>query len=119
MLSGALLAIIDKAGHDAAVLIDGLGEAEFLRSRVTRAEVRRRVRTIADTATNMPPALRTQLAQIDWDGWIAIGARLRQDGALADETLWFAARSLVPATLMWLADYRRSHPALFEFRPQD
>ncbi|TXG77968.1 MAG: hypothetical protein E6R11_05690 [Rhodocyclaceae bacterium] len=119
MFSSALLAIIERAGHDTAVLVDGLGEAEFLRSRVTRAEVRRLIRNIADTAANTPPELRTQLAQIDWDAWIAIGARLRQADAQADETLWFAARSLVPATLMWLADYRRRLPALFEFRPPD
>ena len=78
MYSSALLAIIERAGHDTAVLVDGLSEAEFLRSRVTRAEVRRLIRNIADTAANTPPELRTQLAQIDWDGWIAIGARLRQ-----------------------------------------
>ena len=40
MYSSALLAIIERAGHDTAVLVDGLSEAEFLRSRVTRAERR-------------------------------------------------------------------------------
>jgi hypothetical protein len=57
--------------------------------------------------------MRTQLPEIEWDGWISVGRRLRES---ADDTLWFAARSLVPATVMWLGDYRQSHPALFEFK---
>ena len=32
-----------------------------------------------------------------------------------DEALWFAVRSLVPATLMWLRVYRESNPELFGF----
>lgn len=116
MLISALLGIINEAGRAVLVLTDGVEEPEFRRSRLTRAEVRRHIRNISDAIAGLPPEVRGRLQQLDFDGWIAIGRRVQGHGPAADEALWFAARSMVPATLMWLDSYRKNHPDLFAFK---
>jgi hypothetical protein len=55
------------------------------------------------------------MPEIDWEGWRSTRRLLDPPGAQRDEALWFAARSLVPATLTWLRLYRRTHPQLFTY----
>lgn len=90
-------------------------QAEFLRSRLTRDAVRRQVLTISDTAANLAPEARALLPEIDWDGWTGAARSLSAGGTDESEALWFAVRSLVSATLMWLRVYRNNQPALFSF----
>ena len=116
MLNATLLSIIEEAGVAVMILTEGLEEAELLGSRLTRAEVRRQVKTMSDAAAGLPMGTRTLLAEIDWDGWQAVARQLNEGGTAADAALWFAARSLVPAMLMWLRVYRQNQPELFVYQ---
>ncbi|MBX3605895.1 MAG: hypothetical protein KF788_11505 [Piscinibacter sp.] len=115
MVGAAMLQAVNEAAEGVLVLIDGLEEADFRRSRLTRAEVRRQLRLMADLLLGLPPDLRASLPEIDWAGWQAIVRSLGGSGAGDDDAPWFAARSLVPATLSWLRVYRREQPALFAY----
>ena len=117
MLNASLLSIIEDAGVAVLTLTEGLEEDEFLGSRLTRKETRRQLQTIADSAANLPPQVRTLLAEIDWDGWQTMADRFKVGGKAADEALWFGVRSLAPATLMWLRVYHKSLPEIFECKP--
>ena len=117
MLLGAMLSLIEEAGVVVLTLTEGLDQSEFLGSFLTRREVKRQIATITLTVANLPTASRRRLPEIDWDGWIACALGLDQGGEAEDDALWFALRSLVPATLMWLRVYRSSQPALFSLAP--
>ena len=105
-------------------LTEGLEKEEFLASRLTRAETQRQVKIISECAASLPPQMQTLLAEVDWAGWHTVarqlGAGAHQPGAdngAEQEALWFALRSLVPATLMWLQVYRKEQPEIFECKP--
>jgi hypothetical protein len=125
VLGSALLAIADQAGRAVLTFTEGLAQDEFLRSRLTRAEVLRHTRLLASAAAGLPAALREQMPEIDWAGWAALPRRLQAVPVPADsgagpatdepgEALWFAVQSLVPATLLWLQVYREHEPRLFQ-----
>ena len=113
MLLGAMLSLIDEAGVVVLTLTEGLEQNEFLGSFLTRREVKRQIDTITLAVANLPTASRRRLPEIDWDGWTACALGLDQGGEAEDDALWFALRSLVPATLMWLRVYRSNQPELF------
>jgi hypothetical protein len=115
--AAAMLRNLTEAGEGVLVLVDGLVEAEFCRSRLTRAEVQRLLLEMADTLTALPAAARAAMPELDWAGWKAAALTTRTVPEERDAALWFAARSLVPATLSWLRVYQREQPALFDFRP--
>lgn len=110
-----MLNLIQECGEAVLVLTDGIEESEFLRSRLTREESRRQLHTLADTLENLPPDVRAAMPEIDWEGWRGTRTAMDTPGPQRDEALWFAARSMVPATLSWLRLYRRTHPALFTY----
>lgn len=114
-ITAPMLSVIQQSGEAVLVLSDGLEQAELLRSRLTRAEVRRQLCLLADTLTALPAPVQQTLAEIDWGAWRATRNALDQPGSAQDEALWFAVRSLVPAALSWLPIYRRSHPELFDW----
>lgn len=116
MLTPALLAIIEDAGVAALTLTEGLEKSEFLSSRITRAETLRQVKAMCDSATNLPAQAQARLPEIDWRGWQTVARQLGADRVAEQETLWFAVRSLAPATLMWLRVYRKESPEMFEFK---
>ena len=117
MLLGAMLSLIEEAGVVVLTLTEGLEQSEFLGSFLTRREVQRQIATITLTVANLPSASRQRLPEIDWDGWSACALGLDHGGEAEDDALWFALRSLVPATLMWLRVYRSSQPELFSLAP--
>ena len=117
MLLGAMLSLIEEAGVVVLTLTEGLEQSEFLGSFLTRREVQRQLATITLTVANLPTASRQRLPEIDWDGWSACALGLDRGGEAEDDALWFALRSLVPATLMWLRVYRSSQPELFSLAP--
>lgn len=117
MITAPLLQVVEQAGEGVLVLTDGLTEPEFLRSRLTRAEVRRQLLLIAGTLGGLPDGARQAMPEVDWDGWQHLGRALGAPREGVDEgSEWFAAQSLVPALLSWLRVYKRAEPALFEFR---
>ncbi|HEY0202309.1 MAG TPA: hypothetical protein VGC24_11510 [Burkholderiaceae bacterium] len=112
--TGALLGIIEQAGMAIATLTEGLEHAELLHSRLTRAEVLRQLRILADSAAALAPEVRQAMPEVDWPGWQAMRAPLAlQPGVALDDALWFACESLVPATLLWLRFYRQNQAGLF------
>ena len=118
MFTAPLIMLIEEAGEGVLLLVEDLQEPEFLRSRLTRTEVLRLLRTMADTLAALRQAARAAMPEIDWEGWRGTALALGGEGAARDDAAWFAARSLVPATLSWLRLYRRSEPALFDYRPE-
>ena len=118
MLNASLLSIIEDAGVAVLTLTEGLDEGEFLASRLTRAETARQLRIMSDAAANLPPQVHTLLAEVDWDGWQTVAHQIDAGGEAEREALWFAVRSLAPATLMWLRVYRKSLPEIFECKPE-
>lgn len=118
MLNNAiLLSIIEEAGMGALTLTGSLNEGEFLSSRLTRREVSRQILIIADNARRLPAEIRQRMAELDWDGWAITARQIQREGREADEALWFAARSLIPATLIGLRLYRKTQPDLFSWIP--
>jgi len=125
MITAAMLKLIAEAGEGVLLLIEGLEESEFTRSRLTRQEVQRQLRQMADMLESLPAAAHQAMPEIDWPGWRLLAQVLRTSrsaatataGGAPDDATWFAARALVPATLSWLRVYRDSTPALFDFKP--
>ncbi|MBK1687141.1 hypothetical protein [Rubrivivax gelatinosus] len=117
MFTAALLDLVQQSGEGVLILVDGLDEPEFRHSRLTRAEVRRLLLVVARTLDALPPEARSAMPEIDLDGWRVVARAVLDDGPGADDTAWFAAISLLPATLGWLKLYRREAPQLFDYRP--
>lgn len=114
MILSALLANIVDAGTGVLTLAEDMDLAEFLRSRLARAEIGHLVAVMAENLADLPDARRQQFAEIDWAAWAALRGQLGESGVPRDEALWFAIRALIPATLMWLRVYRESTPHLFD-----
>jgi uncharacterized protein with HEPN domain len=116
MITAAMLQLIQDTGTDVLVLVETIDEDEFNRSRLTRGEARRLLKLMADTLADLPDVVHQAMPEIDWAGWRAVATAVGPNTADADSTAWFAARSLVPATLSWLRVYKQSQPGLFAFR---
>jgi uncharacterized protein with HEPN domain len=117
MVNASLLSIIEEAGIAVLTLTEGLEKDEFLASRLTRAETRRQVRTVSESIANLAPQTLATLAEVDWEGWHTVARQLGAKPGEEQDALWFAVRSLVPATLMWLRVYRKERPDIFECKP--
>lgn len=114
IIDSALLGMIEKAGTSIAILIDGLEKNELLRSRLTRREVLRQLKTLADNVAQLGEPARDAMPELDWSCWDNMRSRFdARPGEALDEALWFACESLVPATLLWLRVYQQSQPELF------
>ena len=113
MITAPLLQMTSDAGEAVLILTEGLQRVEFMRSRLTRAEVQRQLQRLSDTLSDAPDALRHLMPEIDWAAWRATRLALPEAGPQQDEALCFGVQSLVPATLSWLRVYRHSHPDLF------
>jgi hypothetical protein len=117
MLNASLLSLIEEAGVAVLTLTEGLEKDEFLASRLTRAETARQVKIMSDSAAGLPPQTQALLAEIDWGGWQSVARQIGSGDAEEEEALWFAIRSLAPATLMWLRVYRKNQPEVFDYKP--
>jgi hypothetical protein len=118
IITSAILGLIEQAGIAVATLVEGLAQDELLRSRLTRHEVLRQLKTLADSAAQVPPSARADMPELDWSGWDAMRTRFAAPpGEALDEALSFACESLVPATLLWLRVYQQSQPELFRMAP--
>lgn len=115
MLNGALFGIIAEAGECVLVMTEEVDKGEFLRSRLTRHEVQRRLLIMAGTLGNVAPEARQLMPELPWDGWATLARDLHARNPEADELLWFAVTSLAPATMMWIEVYHNNQPQLFTF----
>ena len=116
MLNGALFAIIEEAATAVLILTEETEQGELLASRITRAEVLRQLLIVSDMMAMISAKTRKQMPELEWAGWNTMAHALNGRNAKADEALWFAVRSLVPATVMWLRVYRQNQPELFTFQ---
>jgi len=117
MMKGSLLSIIEEAGIAVLTLTEGLEKDEFLSSRLTRAETRRQVAIIGESAAKLTPHTQGLFAEVDWSGWRTVARQLGEHGQAEQEALWIAVRSLVPDTLVWLRVYRKNQPEVFACQP--
>ncbi len=108
-----VIAQIETAGANVLTLTEGLEADEFQRSRLTRQETRRQLLLLASAMTQLPLLKRQQMSELDWDGWATLMQQLANGHTHEADALWFAIRSLTPATLMWLRFYRERQPELF------
>jgi hypothetical protein len=114
MYGAALLKTIEETGTGVLTLVEGLQDSELLASRLTRAEVVRQLRLLAESAMALPIELRGGMPEVDWAGIGAAGKALAGPaGAALDDALVFASQALVPATLMWMRVYKEQHPEWF------
>ena len=117
MFNRSLLSIIEEAGIAVLTLTEGLEKDEFLSSRLTRAETRRQVAIMGESAARLALQIQTLFAEVDWSGWRAVARQLGEHGHAEQEALWIAVRSLVPDTLIWLRVYRKNQPEVFACQP--
>jgi uncharacterized protein with HEPN domain len=118
ILDSALLGLMEQSGFAVATLVEGLERDELLRSRLTRAEVLRQLKMLADSAAQVESTMREAMPELDWSGWDAMRSRFDAPaGEALNETLWFACTSLMPATQLWLRVYQQSQPELFRMAP--
>lgn len=115
MWNAALLTTTEDAATAVLTLCEGIEARDLLASRLTRREVTRYIAVAADALCGLGPDARATLAEIDWDAWQLTLDRLAECGPEADDSLWFAVSSLVPATMLWLRLYRQERPELFAF----
>ena len=118
LIHSALLGLIEQSGTAVTILVNGVQRAELLHSRLTRVQVLRQLKTLAESAGQVEPAARREMPELDWDGWDTLYPRLcGPAGESLDDALWFACESMVPATLLWLQVYRQSQPEMFLMAP--
>ncbi|HEX5783235.1 MAG TPA: hypothetical protein VFY35_00790 [Burkholderiaceae bacterium] len=115
--TAVMLKLVEECGENILVLMDGIEPQELARSRLTRQTVLEQVNDMARALDSLPGPLRSAMPELDWDGWRVTASTLAQPGTPPDEdALWFAIRSLVPATLSWLRVYRLAQPEWFVLR---
>ena len=115
MLNAVLFAIIEEAASTVLILTEAADQDELLASRLTCAEVQRQLLIMTGMIAEISAAPRACMPELEWAGWKVMPRALKGSKAKADEALWFAVRSLVPATIMWLRVYRQKRPELFTF----
>jgi uncharacterized protein with HEPN domain len=115
IVSGAMLGILQEAGNSIMILTEGLEYDEFFNSRITQQEVLRQLRVMTDTTFNLPFEIKQRMIEIDWEAWSALSVQFSKTDESIKEAVWFAVRSLVPATLLWLRIFHKNAPELFSF----
>lgn len=115
IVSGAMLGILQEAGNSIMIITDGLEYDEFFSSRITQQDVLRQLIAMTDTSLNLPYEIKQRMIEIDWEAWSALSIQFSKKGESMNEAVWFAVRSLVPATLLWLRVFHKNAPELFSF----
>jgi uncharacterized protein with HEPN domain len=116
MLTGALLGLMRQLGLDIITLTEEISEADFFASRITRTETLKLLRSMAQTAADIPPEVRARLPLIEWHAWAALPVKLDKPTQHPLQ-IWVAIKELTPMTVQYLNDYKRSQPQLFSMVP--
>ncbi|MEY4764255.1 MAG: hypothetical protein RI907_928 [Pseudomonadota bacterium] len=115
LYAAALLQAVEAAGEDVLTLCEGLSGEELRRSRLTRLKLVQLLQAMSQSLLGVPPSARTDMPEIDWEGWLALPRALTDpDLNQAHEALLMGTQALVPATLMWFRVYRPQSPQWFE-----
>lgn len=113
LANAAMLNIIQQSCEAVLTFTEDLSPEEFFTSQLTRAETLRYLRIITENVERLPMACKVTMSEIDWAGWNVLLTQLRSSGGFEHDAVWFAVRSMVPATLIWLRVFRQQQPELF------
>jgi uncharacterized protein with HEPN domain len=116
MLTGAMLGLMQKLALDIMILTDEINEDEFFASRMTRVQTLHLLRSLVQTAANLPAGTRERLPQIDWAAWAALKIALARPSQHPLQ-IWVAIKELTPLTVQQLNGYRKVQPQLFSMVP--
>lgn len=115
MLTRLQCDLVRECGQIIATVTAGMAdEDELFASANTLAVVESHLLVVAQTLAHLQPALQARLAWVDWTGWQALGGLLEHDVQSRREVVWYAIRSLLPATLQLIEKLRRIEPVWFE-----
>lgn len=116
MLTAAMLGIIEKLGLDIMVLTEEVDADEFFASRMTCAQTLQLLRSLAQTAANLPAGTREHMREVDWAAWAEL-AKILPYPSKHPFQIWVAIKELTPLTVQHLHKYRRKQPQLFSIVP--
>lgn len=111
----SLLGNFFEAGWAIQVLVGDADQAQYEASRLARPEVEKHLRSMADTARDLPEDVRAQMPRVDWESWIALGEHLPPRDARARALVWTAIDAWLPPAGLELRRYRRQLPQLWRF----
>jgi uncharacterized protein with HEPN domain len=113
LASATMLNIMQQSCEAVLTLTEDVAPEDFFSSQLTQAESLRHLRIIAENVDRLPMESKTMMAEIDWAGWNVLLSQVRSSGGFERDAIWFAIRSMVPATLIWLRVFRQQQPDLF------
>jgi uncharacterized protein with HEPN domain len=116
MLTAAMLGLIEKLGLDIMILTEEVDADEFFTSRMTRTQTLQLLRSLAQTAANLPAETRERMHEIDWAAWAEL-AKILPYPSKHPFQIWVAIRELTPLTVQHLHDCRRKQPQLYSIVP--
>lgn len=106
--------IVRMAGATIGSLLAELQtEEQLFESAATLHAVEAQLLVMSQTLAHLAPELRARLHRIDWQGWGQLHHLLETGGQPRREAVWYAVRSLVPATLELVADLQKREPWWF------
>ena len=102
-----LLHLVRGSGHAVLALTAAMeDEDEFFASANTLSTVESHLAVMAYWIGHMPAEAQGRWPALDWYGWAALHQDLACDAQPRREVVWYALRSLVPATLALMAPRR-------------
>lgn len=113
LASATMLNLMQQSCEAVLTITEDVSPEAFFSSQLTKAETLRYLRIIAENVDRLPMENKTAMPEIDWAGWNVLLSQVRSAGGFEQDAVWFAVRSMVPATLMWLRVFRQQQPALF------
>ena len=110
--AGAAVGGLIAAALGLLVALEG-GADELFASTNTLAAIEDHLFNVAHTLAHLPPVVMLRLPQVDWAGWDAVHRALRDQAPERRDVVWYAACSLLPATLVLLDQLRAQEPDWF------
>ena len=102
-----LLHLVRGSGQAVQALTAAMeGEDEFFASPNTLSTVESHLAVMAYWIGHMPAEAQGRWPALDWYGWAALHQDLASNTQPRREVVWYAVRSLVPATLSLMAPRR-------------
>ena len=117
MLTGAMLALMERIALDIMVLSNEISEEDFFHSRLTKAQTFQLLASFAQTAANLPAETRERMHEIDWAAWASLRVALAKP-AQHPLKIWVAIKELTPVTVQRLNGYKKTQPQLFSVVPE-
>jgi len=111
----ALLANFFEAGRSIQILVGDASQKQYENSRMTRPEVEKHMRIMADSASNLPDEVRKLMPKVDWQSWAELGKFLPPNDAHSRNLVWTVIEFWLPNEGVELRKYRRNLPELWRF----